>query len=47
MTDYLIASGETVFHILRKGRIEPAQRTSAANSRRSVSGAWAKESRAL
>jgi uncharacterized protein (DUF488 family) len=31
MTDYLITSGETVFHILRKDGIEPVQRTSAAN----------------
>ena len=30
ITDYLIASGETVFHILRVGHIEPARPTEAA-----------------
>jgi uncharacterized protein (DUF488 family) len=30
IADYLIAAGETVFHILRAGHIEPAQRTGAA-----------------
>lgn len=30
IADYLIAAGETVFHILSKARIEPARQTSAA-----------------
>lgn len=30
IADYLIASGESVFHILAHNRIEPAQRTTAA-----------------
>ena len=30
IADYLIAAGETVFHILGPGHIEPADRTSAA-----------------
>ena len=30
IADYLIAAGETVFHILGKGRIEPARMTAAA-----------------
>ncbi len=30
VADYLIASGETVFHILGEGRIEPAQLTPGA-----------------
>ena len=30
IADYLIAAGETVFHILRAGHIEPARRTGAA-----------------
>ncbi len=33
IADYLIAAGETVFHILGKGRIEPARMTEAAKSR--------------
>lgn len=30
IADYLIASGETVFHIMGQGRLEPAQLTSGA-----------------
>jgi uncharacterized protein (DUF488 family) len=30
VADYLIASGETVFHIMAEGRIEPAQLTAGA-----------------
>ena len=30
IADYLIAAGETVFHILGKDRIEPARMTAAA-----------------
>ena len=30
IADYLIAAGETVFHILRAGHIEPARSTDAA-----------------
>jgi uncharacterized protein (DUF488 family) len=30
IADYLIASGEVVFHILRRGHVERAQRTAAA-----------------
>jgi uncharacterized protein (DUF488 family) len=30
IADYLIAAGEPVFHILSKGRIEPARQTGAA-----------------
>jgi len=30
VADYLIAAGETVFHIMSEGRLEPAQLTSAA-----------------
>jgi uncharacterized protein (DUF488 family) len=30
VTDYLIASGETVFHIMGPGRLEPAQLTQGA-----------------
>lgn len=33
ITDYLIAAGETVFHILGRNRIEPAHMTSAAKLR--------------
>jgi uncharacterized protein (DUF488 family) len=32
ITDYLITAGETVFHILGKNHVEPAQRTAAARS---------------
>jgi uncharacterized protein (DUF488 family) len=30
VADYLIASGEAVFHIMREGRIEPARITPGA-----------------
>jgi uncharacterized protein (DUF488 family) len=33
IADYLIAAGETVFHILGKDRIEPARMTDAAKPR--------------
>jgi uncharacterized protein (DUF488 family) len=33
VADYLIAGGETVFHILGKGRLEPAHMTAAAERR--------------
>lgn len=32
ITDYLIAAGETVFHILGRGHIEPARMTEAARA---------------
>jgi uncharacterized protein (DUF488 family) len=32
IADYLIAAGETVFHILGPDRIEPARMTAAAHS---------------
>ena len=32
ITDYLLASGETVFHIMGHGRIEPAHMTEAAHA---------------
>ena len=31
ITDYLIAGGESVFHVLARNRIEPAQMTEAAS----------------
>jgi len=37
IADYLLAAGETVFHILGPGRIEPAKLTPAA--RRTADGA--------
>lgn len=33
VADYLIASGETVFHIMGKGRLEPARLTTGAEIR--------------
>jgi hypothetical protein len=33
IADYLIAAGETVFHILVKDRVEPARMTDAAKPR--------------
>ena len=35
ITDYLIAAGESVFHILGPGDVEPARMTSAARTRSS------------
>jgi uncharacterized protein (DUF488 family) len=41
IADYLIAAGETVFHLLGKDRIEPARMTEAAKSRPDGSLAYA------